>query len=709
MSMQDEIRSLQDNVGFIKEWIDESSKNLRVLLEKYDDFSSQVPYQTQMKFGMHTALCVDTVDPWKQGAVRFFSPLLHDPEEAQIINLPWAMPISSQGGFDDSGCTWVPPAGSKLCLIFEAGNRSRPFYLGTTWDRSRRDGWEINVEEYEKIHRGHRGGYMVGVRGETRDEVQVFPPWNTENYNGFDIDSIDDFENNPDAKNKITYPNIYGWKTPQKHMIKMVDGNYKCNMRWQRIEIKSSQGNHLIFKDDRTHPAAQWAHPDCGCGSGDFTKCNQGDEPIEKLDSCPAGAFGDAKPVPPPLMMIGAGGEASPSEGGSSEGQCANPYMKHRSECRPYTGPGNPQNNRVDKTTLPQSGIQLTSLSGHTFWMDDAVNEPKGDNDWAKGIGQFDYGCDDVFKGKTVWKSAHGHQIMMSDFEPDGEPKTRNAENFIRILSATGNRIELNDDTEGATKRAGPRRGIELHSTSNHMIQMIDENNDQAGPERREGGVPTNKATDAFVRIRTGYGLEIMMADDNHQEDTQTQYLQLMAPQYDACCGPHIIRMQESDYCGYIFVRAGGDYMCITEGDHITVVGVGESTPEDDFCKGGCLGPRNWFTAVSQHSVHWSCNFYFNIAEIHAFLAEKIILLMAGKDCPPAPDEDGVQRNFECGPCVGPVAVLLGDPETRSARLVASDRVFASASLESETIPITALLSKAKGINCPPPFIGNED
>jgi hypothetical protein len=87
------------------------------------------------------------------------------------------------------------------------------------------------------------------------DETQVFPPWNTENYNGLDIDSVSEFESDPEAKNKITYPHIYGWKTPQKHMIKMVDGNYKCNFRWQRLEIKSAQGNHLIFKDDRVHPS----------------------------------------------------------------------------------------------------------------------------------------------------------------------------------------------------------------------------------------------------------------------------------------------------------------------------------------------------------------------------------------------------------------------------------------------------------------------
>lgn len=653
----------------------------------------KAPAQQETIYGMHTAICIETIDPWKQGRVRYFSPLQHM-QEAPVKSLPWAYPISSQGGFDDCGCTWVPPAGSKLCLIFEAGNRQWPYYLGTTWDRDRSGGWNYPVPEYEKIHRGHRGGYLVG-----KDETQVFPPWNTENYNGYDIDSISEFENDPEARNKITYPNIYGWKTPQKHMIKMVDGNYKCNFRWQRLEIKSAQGNHLIFKDDRVHPSAQWAHPNCGCGSGDLSKCNEGDEPIEKVENCPTQAQGDNTPVAPNVMMVGSGkANEQKSQSGSAAGQCANPYFKHKSECRPYSGPGNPQNNKVDKTTLPQSGIQMTSLSGHTFWMDDSVMEPRGKNNWEKGIQPFDYGCDETFKGKTVWKSAHGHQMMMSDVEPDKTPYGRSAENFVRILTATGNRFEMNDDTKGKSCRAGPRRGIELHSTSNHIIQMIDENNDQCSLNRREGGIPTNKATDAFVRIRTGYGLEIMMADDNHQEDTQTQYIQITAPQYDACCGPHFIRMQESDYCGYVFVRAGGDYMCMTEGDHITVVGVGETTPKDDFCKGGCLGPRNWFTAVSKHSVHWSCNFYFNKSEIAAFLADKIILLMAGKDCPPPPDSP----TQECGPCVGPVAVLLGDPKTRIGRLVASDRVFASASLEAPCISTFNLspFVKCGGINC---------
>ena len=120
---------------------------------------------------------METIDPWKQGRVRFFSPLLHNPD-TPVKALPWAYPISNQGGFDDCGCTWVPPAGSKLCILFESGNRGWGFYIGTTWDRDRSKGWDIPVPEYERIHRGHRGGYLVGP-----NETQVFPPWNTENYN----------------------------------------------------------------------------------------------------------------------------------------------------------------------------------------------------------------------------------------------------------------------------------------------------------------------------------------------------------------------------------------------------------------------------------------------------------------------------------------------------------------------------------------------
>jgi hypothetical protein len=41
--------------------------------------------------------------------------------ETQIDQLPWAHAVSSMGGFDDCGLTWVPPAGSKVVILFENG------------------------------------------------------------------------------------------------------------------------------------------------------------------------------------------------------------------------------------------------------------------------------------------------------------------------------------------------------------------------------------------------------------------------------------------------------------------------------------------------------------------------------------------------------------------------------------------------------------
>src|SRR5271167_4510756 len=68
--------------------------------------------------GIHLALCIDTRDPFKQNRVKYFSPVLHTPLEGsglgmvggtgpsqvtKISQLEWAWPVSSMGGFDDTG------------------------------------------------------------------------------------------------------------------------------------------------------------------------------------------------------------------------------------------------------------------------------------------------------------------------------------------------------------------------------------------------------------------------------------------------------------------------------------------------------------------------------------------------------------------------------------------------------------------------------
>ena len=115
---------------------------------------------SQMQYGLYTALCIDTLDIWKQNRIRFYSPLFHKPT-MKIEELPWAHAISNMGGFDDCGMTWVPPAGSTVCILFENGNRSAPFYIGTTWHRNRGpDGghnWGYNIVEYYELYEGEIG------------------------------------------------------------------------------------------------------------------------------------------------------------------------------------------------------------------------------------------------------------------------------------------------------------------------------------------------------------------------------------------------------------------------------------------------------------------------------------------------------------------------------------------------------------------------
>lgn len=293
--------------------------------------------------------------------------------------------------------------------------------------------------------------------------------------------------------------------------------------------------------------------------------------------------------------------------------------------------------------------------------MDDSVEEPRGIPNWERSLEPFDFGCNNKFLGRTFWISATGHSIMMSDIEE--KSNLRGDKNFIRLRSAAGNRIELNDHTIGEGEciscppnYAGNQRGIHLQSTSNHVIKMIDHMNLQCSPCRKEGGIPTSKATQAYIQIRSGYGLEMRFNDDNSQEQTQNQWIQITNPQcVDAttddncnsceskeCRGPHFFRMQArpKGQPGIVFLRAGGHAIRQTYDMDIVLVGDKEKNPSDKF------------TYVSKQRVSVTEDVdYRHSGKMHIFFAEKQILLMAGRDCPPAPGK-------KCkGPCVYNVIV----------------------------------------------------
>jgi hypothetical protein len=320
--------------------------------------------------------------------------------------------------------------------------------------------------------------------------------------------------------------------------------------------------------------------------------------------------------------------------------------------------------------------------------MDDSVEEPRGKPTWKRSLDKFDFGCNDKFLGRTYWKSATGHSMMMSDVE---ELSTlRGKDNFIRIKSATGNKIELNDHTIGEPdctgcppNYAGEERGIHLESTSTHRIKMIDHMNLQCAPCRTEGGTPTPKATRAYIQIRSGYGLEMRYNDDFSQLQTQSQWIQITHPQCvnpdtDETCnskagcgyrGPHFLRFQGRPVgqAGVVFLRAGGHAIRQTYDMDIVLVGDKECNPSDKV------------TYVSKKHIRATEDLDFRYSgQQHVLFAEKRILLLAGRDCPPPP-------NKKCKvPCVYPVIIArcpITCPLTgiiHWSNKSVSERVFAS-------------------------------
>jgi len=707
------VQELQEEVGQLRKFINELNSNLGTIIKTSFAKSFSFIKQDNALKGMYTALVIDTCDIFKQNRIRYFNPILVNPltpegSSLEITSLPWAFPISTFGGFDDSGSSWIPPAGSTVCLIFENGNRRAAYYIGTTWSRNRgKDGerdFGIPIPEFDLLYTGRGNNCLVGPK----DGSQVFPPWNTESYNGYDIDSIADVEQNIDYIKRATFPNIYGMKTPEKHMIKMVDGDAKCNRKWKRMELMSGCGNWMIFKDDHLHYCGQWSHPSIDGARGGDANCytdvtDQKDitrngfkvgEPIPteninnalynyEIDVIEPG-FPNSKETPEgfanPVDCKGGnytGGEnvigGPPDTPYTKSQKGSNPFFKAKNETRPIKGPGTPQNNKCD---LPQSGIQLLSISGHTFVMDDSVEQPTGTPNWQRSLKDFDFGCSDLYLGRTYWKSCTGHEISMNDVEKP--KKVRTTENGIKLKTALSNEISLCDETiSNCPGKGGPTRGISMKSTSNHVFKMIDEGVFQQSMTcRKDGNVPKNNADKAYVQLRSGYGLELYMSDRDSQEETKTQFIRLKAPQTDNKeRGPHTLEMQEAAVGrGYVFLRAGGNYLTQSYDSHYEIVGDSKNNPADKL------------SMVTKDRVSITSNYDYRINDYFYNASKKRAFLLAGLgDC--------IDKKGKDTFCVYPIIVY----DKYNNKLRISDRIFGSCSDKAEIPNLASLDPLAQG------------
>lgn len=623
------LQQIKDEIDRLKEDHRKLSYSLGEMLIEYRN-KTRTAVQPEDLLGLHLATVVDTQDPLKMGGVRFYTPNLQL-ENSEVGGLPWAYPVSPMGGFDDSGCIWVPPAGSKIAVFFLNGSRESAFYFGTIWYRDRGVGshlnnWGYPVREYDCLWEGRRNGYLFG----SNKGDQVLPPWKNEMYNGYDIDSIVDFYNDPTQYNSTTYPYIKGFKTEEKHMLKFVEGDPRCNRRWKRVELSSGRGNWLMFKDDHLHTSGQWAF---GPMSGDITYCHrtkeENSDPDILLETPKENPCCDCDGLNvQPCLPLQCFPKECPERCGTNETiaqtqRFANPFFGRMEEMRPYWGANTPQANRC---MLDQSGVQIQSLSGHQMVMDDSVNQPTGVPTWDR---DFDFGCDDCFRGRMWFKSATGHTIELNDQELPEIRKVRGPDNGINFRTASGNFFELNDQTDGDDcdpLAAGPRSGATMSTRSGHLFQMNDNGlKGQFSPTRAEGGKPqpaTSPGFEGYVLLRSGYGLQLLMRDDGRQDETDQQFIQLMAPQRNSIRGPHMFVMQEqAETPGFVIMRAGGVYYQSSFDESIEVVG-NEANPSSKFVE----VTDNYFVDV-EHS-------YFNRNETTLYWSSKHIFLLAGEDCP---------------------------------------------------------------------------
>jgi hypothetical protein len=107
-------------------------------------------------------------------------------------------------------------------------------------------------------------------------------------------------------------------------------------------------------------------------------------------------------------------------------------------------------------------------------------------------------------------------------------PEFRSTNNGIKFETAAGNYMKFRDHTLSGNI-AGNKRGIEIGSTGGHVLEFNDNGNEQASPTRRDGGTPKRKCKQAFVQLRTGFGMVFRMDDSTSQEETRNQFILLSA------------------------------------------------------------------------------------------------------------------------------------------------------------------------------------
>src|SRR5438034_7211596 len=89
--------------------------------------ASSVTAQRPGHYGKYRGAVTDNQDPRKQGRIR-----AKVPEILGDTDTGWAMPCAPYAG-EETGSYTVPPVGAGVWVEFEAGDVSRPIWVGCWW------------------------------------------------------------------------------------------------------------------------------------------------------------------------------------------------------------------------------------------------------------------------------------------------------------------------------------------------------------------------------------------------------------------------------------------------------------------------------------------------------------------------------------------------------------------------------------------------
>lgn len=512
-------------------------------------------------YGIHLGVCVDTRDPWKMGRITVYCPVVHNLKTASYLtetSLPWARPCSAFGAIDDMGSIFIPPEGSVVLILFEAGHREAPFYIGSTWIPKKSDASkdESDFTPEREISRWSSGKRNSDIKtGETNS---LFPPWNNESYYGEDLQvkqggqSI--LANNTrnlqlytdlDEEKKGKYgegystkgwrsfdtPHIYGIKTPEKHMIQFDDGSYdRENKLWgKRLVVQSSKGSFIIMKDDADQTAEEIYKHKFWDSKND--NVSVGNEPFDK------------------------------------------PANKHTIE-------------------LNHTGVQIQSFGGGRLIIDDKIQgnlKPNGVNEWNSTFPPIPEKGIRLWRTMTRLESHTEHRITLSDHHEDKEFQ-RSSNDGIFLSSACGHYMGMIDHTDN-TGKAGSNRKIHIQSTSGHKIELKDNKCTVKSPtirsNARYSGKNQRDYRDNFIydspksmsngqdlgekvclKITSGFGHYLLFEDGSKQDKVTEQFLILSnAPGWNE---PHnFLKMNQSSGNKLVHLNCAGERLTTVESNYL--------------------------------------------------------------------------------------------------------------------------------------------